>query len=168
MGDKADIVNEVRRELGLHINRELAEFLGISLRTVQRYIYDGGVSSPRDCEKLIAAVYPKNETLASRLAATIGTDLVKLGLKPPTPPPAPVAQAPRQSLLAPEPPRLPPATDAHADAVVCAVADLLEQPPAAVRHIVAAAFGRALELGVDQEGLARLLAAGRPAPPGKS
>ncbi len=147
---RAMIVHDCRRVLHLN-NRELAEFLGVSVRTIQRHMSMGGVAYDSECEKLIHAVHPRNPALAAEFAEHIGKTLPSLGLAAPHDP----RRAPAQPVLS----RL------YADAVVCAAADALGQPPAAVRKAVAAAFRRALDLGASLEELTWLLASEGELPP---
>ena len=119
--------------------RELAKLLGTSLRTVQRYAVQGGLSLPDHLKQVIVALHPKNPTLAAKVAQQAGIDLATLGIHA-----APGPQAARRE---------------HADSVLCAAADALQVMPAAARPGLAAAFARALELNVDLQGLAHLIAA---------
>ncbi len=137
------VVYDALRALN-YLQQDVAELLGISVRTVQRRSNWGFVSSA-DYELLLRALQPTNPALAAELAQATGHDLAALGLVPRPPPPRV------------EPP-LPPARLEHAEAVVCAAADAMNVVPRDARPVVAAIFERALALGVDHAALARLLA----------
>jgi hypothetical protein len=135
----------------LHLNqRTLGEFLGLSRRTIQRW--DDGRShlSTQQLVRLIAAVYPRDASLAAQLASYTGSTLEQLGItkpSPPLPPPPPAAP--------PAPPRPP----RHlTDTVVCAAAEALNVPPPAVRPWLLAAFRRAREAGLRVEDVEAALA----------
>ena len=130
--------------------RELARVLGISLRSVSRWVagQGGGPSLPHHYEALARAAYPRDRDFAAECAGMAGTTLIAMGLeRPPPPPPAPQL-----------PPPKPVVTPAQADAVVCAAADVRDVPPREVRAMVAAAFARAHELGFTTEAVAVALA----------
>ena len=142
-----ELVWQARSELNLD-NQRLADLVGSSLRTVERYNEkQGGLNDRSHNESLIHAIHPKNPELAFELAEACGTRLEALGLVPPkrTEPAPP-----------PTPPR-PAARPEHADSVVCAAADALNISPAAVRPAVAAAFAKANALGMSVEDLLQLL-----------
>jgi hypothetical protein len=128
--------------------KKLAQLIGSSLRTVERHSAQGGVSHETHVHTLAIAVYPTNPQLAAKLAGLVRTDLVQLG------PERPKVSPPEQ----PQPPPSPTPKREHVDSVLCAAADALQTTPASAKPVVAAIFGRALELGVDLSGLARLLA----------
>ena len=141
----------VRRALHL-TQAELSTVLGSSLRTVQR-MHAGRAEPSRDqYGRLVRATHPKDPALAARIAAWVNGTLEEFGIVPPTPPVPPPSAPPA------------PAVSIHAvDSVLCAAADVADLPLSLVRRILAAAFGRARELGVSVEMAADTLgAAGTP------
>ncbi|MHB8420665.1 MAG: hypothetical protein ACYDCL_21545 [Myxococcales bacterium] len=155
------LVFEARR-LVAYTNRDFAKLTGVSLRTVERYNRNFGISHSGQTHKLIAAVYPKNAELARQLAVASGTSLEALGLVPPAPA---VSAAPPAPPAPPPPAPVPEARSEHADAVLLAAAHAMNLPPEAVRPAVAAALARARDLGVSVAGLAERLSQPLPRPP---
>ena len=140
----------------LHLtNQEMAQRLGMSLRTFQRNIATGGLRDDEDVETLVRAVHPKDPALAAKLAQASGRSVEAMGLVPAATRPA----SSHDGATGCQHPILAAARSEHADAVVYAAADALEVAPGAIRAAVAAAFTRAHELGVSLETLAPLLAA---------
>jgi DNA-binding XRE family transcriptional regulator len=135
---------DARSALSLN-QRSLAEFLGISSRTVQRW--DAGRSQPVDAEwhKLARAVHPIDPELAARLAKAGRSSLDELGLGRAAPPPIDVRHL--------------------ADGVVCAAAESMDLTPRAVRPAVFAAFRRARQMRLTVEDMESALAP--PEPPRK-
>ncbi len=121
----------------------LAQELGVSKRTVQRWV--NGQSSPAQehWRRLATLVHPRDAELAARLAGIGATTIDALGLQKPAAASADPAAA-----------RI---TRAHADAIVCAAADEMDVRPRKVRRAVAAAFARAVDLGYPAEAVARAL-----------
>src|SRR5215472_479427 len=80
----------------LNVNqRELAQLLGISTRTIQRWNARQADPSFLDYQKLAQAVFPKNAALAAQLAKAGGATLESLvPLARPAPLPAPGGPAP--------------------------------------------------------------------------
>jgi hypothetical protein len=142
--DFLSLVWQARKHVA-YSNGEFAKLTGVSKRTVERHSHNGGISYTDQTHRLIAAVHPVDPQLASQLAEASGTTLAALGLK----------AAPSASDARPE----------HADSVLVAAANALNLSPEAVRPAVAAAFARALGLGVSFQGLAEHLS--RPAVSGK-
>ncbi len=138
------LVYEARRQLA-YTNRAFAELTGVSLRTVERHAHNGGIANHIQTRTLVTALHPKDPALAAELAESAGTTLAALGLEAPQ-------TEPDASLVRPE----------HADSVLVAAANALDLSPEAVRPAVAAAFSRALALGVSFAGLAEQLS--RPGP----
>ena len=104
-------------------------------------------------------MYPRNPAFTAEIAAMGGTTLEALGVLPA----APVAPSPA---LPPSPAAPPaPAVPAHADAVLCAVAERLDVSPRQLRPILAAAFARAHELRLTTEQLAQAFAQAPPNAP---
>jgi hypothetical protein len=149
-----DLVFRAWRLLGL--NQQLAaKVYGSSLRTVQRYSSDGGLTMPEHLHRLVRAVHPRDPDLAGELAKSGGTTLEALGLQT-------KVVAPGSS------PSRPKATREHAEVVLWAAANAADVSSAVVRPMIEAAFARALELDVDWPALAALLAPGaKKRPPAK-
>ena len=142
----------------LHKNhREMAEFLGISRRTMQRVISGQSSLSGGHFVAIARAVHPTNPVLAARCAQRAGTTLEALGLVAARSTPMAGNGAPEQPKPAPPHPRL-------ADSVVYVAADILDLAPRAVRPAMLAAFRRAGELGLSVEMLTRALEEPAPAP----
>jgi transcriptional regulator with XRE-family HTH domain len=127
---------------------ELGKLLGVSRRSISRWVAGGTALSAEQVSTLARAVYPANASLATKIAAHGSTTLEGLGIVQPSKPIEP-ARPP------PPPPRL-------VDVVVCAAADALDASPRAVRPAVNAAFEAAHDVGLDVEGVVRGL--GHPAP----
>jgi transcriptional regulator with XRE-family HTH domain len=146
-----ELMLQARRLLDLN-QRTLADLLGVSGRTVQRW--DAGRSSgpvPAQLHVLAAAVYEKNPELAQKIALAAGTTVDLLGLVPaPAPAPkAPVGRAVPDGVVM--------------DAIVCVAAEALQTSPSAVRPALLAAFRRAHEVGLTTAEAASLLAPPAPA-----
>lgn len=165
------LILKATRELGLSTHKEIAEFLGVSLRTVQRNSHQGGVSYPEHYSAIVQALHPRNSALAQRIADALHKTLPELGveLPPPPPPPAPVVVAPPPRpppviVLPPPPPPAPPppsskVTRAHADAVICAAAEALGVAPRDARPLVEAIFTRVRDFDINLSLIVPLLAA---------
>jgi DNA-binding transcriptional regulator YiaG len=80
---------EARHALSMN-QRMLAEFLGLSSRTVQRWDAGKGHPSPIEWHKLARATHATNPELAARLAKAGGSSLQELGFAPAEPPPVDV------------------------------------------------------------------------------
>ncbi len=125
----------------------LADLLGSSLRTVQRWEADGAPVYPDTMRKLADAVRPRDPELASQIEEWAPR---------PAPPPAPrAAPPPPPPPAAPPPPPLPPPLPASVllDSVVCAAAEAMSMAPQALRPALLAAFVRAKEAGMTVEGV---------------
>jgi hypothetical protein len=120
-------------------NKELAETLGCSRRTIQRWIArETSMVSAELCH-LAKLVHPTDAALAAELATNAHETLETLGLvRPLAPPPPPAA------------PRLPPLRQIS-HAVVCVAAEAMNLPPSALRPALYAAFRCARELGLSVE-----------------
>jgi hypothetical protein len=137
-----ELVHEARKELGLYLDGDLANFLGVSRRTVQRHANTAGIPIGDGHTQLVRALYPQNPDLALKIARPLKIDLSDL---------IAAAQA------------TPPARSAggeHAALILLAACDALDKPPREVRPVLAAIFRKARELGVDLDQLAKLLAEG--------
>jgi transcriptional regulator with XRE-family HTH domain len=150
------------RALGFE-QRQLAEFTGVSLRTVQRW--SGGGSNPgwQDITRLAAAAYRVDRDAARRLAAAVGHTPESLGIVSPAP--AALPALPGLPGPAPQAPAAAAAPSALqcvlVEAIVAAAAEALDVSPRVARPAVLAAMERAkaASLSVDD-----LLAALRPPP----
>jgi hypothetical protein len=152
------LVLEARNALFLD-NKAFAQFVGVSLRTIERHGHAHGLGDPVNRDKLVTALYPVNPGLAREFAVAAGTSVEALGLgTPPVPPPPPAPTV----IAPPPPPPIPEARPEHADSVLVAAANVNNVSPETVRPIVAAAFARASELGLAVAGLAEHLARGTP------
>ncbi len=133
---------------------ELGKKLGVSRRTITRWMRRESYPSPLEWANLARLVYPRNRDLAVQIASGLKETLVTLGIEaPPPPPPPPPAPPP--------PPPLPPTRDV-VDSIVCAAADAIDVTPRAVRPAVVAVFDRYASLGLS---LAQVLAELRPVSP---
>jgi transcriptional regulator with XRE-family HTH domain len=116
---------------------DLAQMLGASRRTGQRW--DAGQSYPSVSQltELAKAVYARDPALASEVAVSVGTTVDALGLAAPAAPAAPAA------------------IETIVDSVVCAAAEAMDALPRAVRPALMAAFARARELHLSIEDVER-------------
>ncbi len=136
----------------LHLNqRELAERLGVSRRTIVRWTARATAIGPSDMIALARLVFPHDVQLAEALALKSATTLERLGLVRPVPPPPPPLPPP-----VPSPP--PPPLARLVDIVVCAVADALDLAPRAARPALLAGITRARELGLKLDEMEQALA----------
>ncbi|MGH7434040.1 MAG: helix-turn-helix domain-containing protein [Polyangiaceae bacterium] len=153
MSDTAAFLTILARK-ALHLNqRELAEFLGAALRTVQRW--DAGQSQPArsDMAKLAAAVHPEDPALAARLAQHSGKTAEELGIHP------------KKDTPVDAPPRVAPERVAHlVSTVVCESADVLGVPPATARAALLAGLRKAAHLELTIEDLVSALGAATSTP----
>jgi hypothetical protein len=159
-------VFEAQRALSLN-NRELAQLVGSSQRTVERW--SGGGSTPYSdhITRLAVAVYPRNAEIARRLASFLGQSLESLGIEkppppPPAPPPPPVVAPPPPPVV--QPPSPSPLTPLLVEAVVAAAAEALDVSPHVARPAVLAAVERAKAAGLSLDDLLLVL---RPPAAGK-
>jgi len=135
------LLAKAQNTIGLS-QRELGDLLGVARVTVSRWYSRGGTTlTPSQLATLAKASLPHDPKLAAAFAEQAGQTLVSLGLVP-APPPPPPPPAPRPHPLV-------------VDSVVCAAADALQQPPAALRPILLAAFERAHVMGL---GVAEVIA----------
>ncbi len=133
---------EARSALSLN-QRTLAEMLGISARTVQRWDARRSEPARSDWHAMARAVHPIDAELAERLAKEGRSSLEELGLV---------------GAAAPAPPSS--AYELHhlADAVVCAAAEAIDLPPRAIRQALIAAFRRARQMRLSVEDMESALA----------
>jgi hypothetical protein len=124
--------------------KDLGRHLGVTGRTVTRWMRGGTTLAPFQARILVNLLLPVNRDLASRVAATQGETL-----------PAEVPGAPARRPLDEG------AVPLAVDAVVCAAAEALDVSPRAVRPALVAAIRRAREAGVTMEQVEAVLTAGR-------
>jgi hypothetical protein len=147
----------------LHLNQQqLADLVGSSKRTVQRWVAHRGGLYAHHVTRLAVAVHPRDPELARRLAAILGQTLESLGLVVP-PAPAPVAP-PAVAVPAPaKPPEPSPLLPLLVESVVSAAAEALDVSPRVARPAVLAAVERAKAAALTVDDL--LAALRPPAPP---
>jgi hypothetical protein len=148
--DPQQVIELVQRaQLSLCFNQEmLAEMLGSSLRTVQRWAANKSCPSDEQLRKLAVAVHPCDADLGRRIAAVVRETPESLGLVAP----AAVSTAPARPAAV---------TEMLVDSIVSAAADALDVSPRVARPALLAAMERATlaGLGVDE-----VLAVLRPSP----
>jgi hypothetical protein len=130
-----DLLIRAQQALGA-TQKELAQLLGRSRRTIIRYQARGGAGnlSMSDWHTLARAIHPRDRAMAETIATATGETLVTLGLESPTPPPRPPV-SPRDL----------------ADALVCAASEAADVSPRAMRPALVAAFERASASGFSNE-----------------
>ena len=135
----------------LHLNqRELAELIGSSERTVQRWETKRGSPHDLDVCALADAVRPHDTAIAAALDR-----LSSRPAGPVVPAPAP----PAGSAPAPAAPARPPVpTPVLVDAIVCAAAEAMALAPQVVRPALLAAFTRARDVGLSADDVVGVLA----------
>lgn len=143
------LVMEARRLLALH-DRDLAKLLNVSLRTVERYNWQGGIRGRDDAHLLATRVHPRDADLAKELLEAVGSNPVYLGLVPASPEERRAARPPGG------------VTPTEAVAVVGAAADLLGLGIEETFPAVQAAFRKAQSLGLSVEALLPALTPPRP------
>jgi hypothetical protein len=137
--------------------KDLAVAMDVSSRSVSRWINGGaGFLTPGNYHHLAHAMFPHDAAFAAEIATMGGTTLEALGLVKAPPPPAPSLAAAAVPLAPAKPEAVSPS---QADAVLCAAAETLDVSPRQLRPVLAAAFARALELGLSTASLARAFAA---------
>jgi hypothetical protein len=149
----------------LHLNQlGLAQVLGSSLRTVQRYEARRATPAVWELHRLADAVRPHDVDLASQIdewaprpAASAAPATVSTVVEP-TAPPVPPAPPP-----APAPPPVP--AGVLVDSVVCAAAEAMALSPQATRPAVLAAFARARDAGLTLDAVVAVLAPPTPVEP---
>jgi len=149
----------VHAQHALHVlQKDVAELLGVSRKTVQRWTAGHPRLTPTMLVTLTSAVHPKDPALAERIAAAYETTLEEMGVvvppAPATPPPDPTPPAPPE-----RPPRDPSAERILADALVCAAAEMADVSPRLMRPALVAALARAREARLTVEEAHALLAA---------
>jgi hypothetical protein len=135
-------------QVALHLNnRELAELLLVSRKTITRWFKKGAGIGPAHMGKLALHVYANDPALAARIRAHAEQGAARIGVPPP--PPLPVPPPP------PPPPAPPAPTRVLLDSVVCAAHDAMAASSGALRPVLRAAFGRARELGLSVDDVER-------------
>lgn len=138
----AALLTRSQHALGL-TQETLGALLGVSRTTMNRWQGGrvGGRLIPSHLVTLAGKLVPADLDLASELAVHHDETLETLGLVARAPPPVPAVVAPRVAL-----PHL-------VDSVVCAAADAVSQPPAALRPSLIAALERAQAVGLSVDEL---------------
>ncbi len=145
------------------LQRDFAQLLGISDRTMSRWLGDGqAILRPDQCMALARSVFTADPALAAEVAARGGTTLEAFGLGVPPPVATPPSPPPAAEVRPPAPAPVP-ASAALLDSIVCAGADLHGYPIGHIRAIVAVTFARAQELGLTTEAVVKGIASLEPA-----
>lgn len=144
------LLSRVQGTLRLN-QKELADLIGCSARTVIRYYKRGGHLAPVSYERLARACHPQDPALAAELATLAGKTLASLGLEPP----AVLLPSPTSTVS----PRY------LADSIVCAAAEAMQAPPNAMRPALLAGLERAAALKMSVEDVLQALRPPRPAKP---
>jgi len=135
----------LRLQTALHMNqKELANLLGLSSRTIIRYYQRGGILTPSSYARLAKALAPTDLALATYCARLSGLTLEQLGIARAPELPAPALSAVTPARPAPSPPHL-------ADSVVCAGAEAMQCTPTQMRPGLAAALERMVALDMNAE-----------------
>jgi hypothetical protein len=128
--------------LNIH-GKDLATALRVSRRTMSRWRSGPHRPSRDQLHALVRLVHPRDAALASEIAAAAGEALSTIVAAPP-PTVAPVDEL-----------------RSHVDGLVCAAAEAMNVPPAAVRPALAAAFGRARAMHMSLDAIATVLTSAR-------
>jgi hypothetical protein len=142
---------EAQRALSLNA-QQLADLVGSSKRTVERWSGGHGAPYPDHVTRLAAAVYPHDPDIARRLAAFLGSSLEGLGIERPPPPPA-APPPPPPPVVSPPSPLMP----LLVQSVVAAAAEALDVSPRAVRPAVLAAVDCAKAAGLSLDDMLAVL-----------
>jgi hypothetical protein len=135
----------LRLQTTLRMNqKELANLLGLSSRTIIRYYQRGGTLLPSSYATLAKALAPRDPALATYCARLSGLTLEQLGIAA-----APTLPAPASSAVAGARPA--PSAAHLADSVVCAGAEAMQCTPTQMRPGLAAALERMIALGMNAE-----------------
>jgi hypothetical protein len=147
-----ELLSRIQR--ALHLNqRQLADLMNCSRRTIIRYYQRGGIILPSTWANLARATCASDRELAAELAARAGQTLVGLGLEALAPP----------ATAAPTARRREPSVKHMADSVVCAAAEAMQATPQAMRAPLFAAFERAIALDMTAQDVLDALAPEKPA-----
>jgi len=131
-----------QRALGLS-QTELGSLVGVTRRTIIRWMRSGPIIPPVSLRPLVAAAHAEDPALGHALALAFGETLESMGVQ------VPPALAP----AVPPAPQSPPIAPGHlADSIVCAAAEAAGLTPQAIRPALVAAFERAaaVSLSVDE------------------
>lgn len=144
------MLRHARRSLGL-TQRQLGDELGVSHRTILRWERGRTSPVPQQILAIAGLLRPDDDTLADELLASGHVNIiVSTASTPATPIATPTGVDAAQAAL----------TAKHAiDAVVFAAAEAMDASPRAVRVGLAAAFARAVELGLAADAVATALSA---------
>ena len=132
--DTAALLAHGLRALGM-LQTELAALLGVSPKTISRWLGGGAILAPVTVATFAGAVHAKDPALAARIAAAHGHTLEELGIV--------AAPGTNRNL---------------ADAIVCAAAEVADVSPRAMRPALVAALERARETGLTIEAMHALFA----------
>lgn len=154
-----ELVTRAQLALGFS-QRQVAEAVGTSLRTVQRWSSRTAHPHVGELRALAVLVHPRDAGLASKLATVAGDTLESLGLVKPPPPPAVVE--PAASVARALPANI---TSALADSVVAAAAEVLDVSPRVARPALLAAMRRAKSTELDLDSLLSALEPAKPPAP---
>jgi hypothetical protein len=121
--------------------------VGVSPRTVQRWLSRGAGPATSQTLTIARALYPLDAALAAQFAEAGGQTLESLGLAAPRLPSAAIVSVPLRHVV---------------DAVVYAAADAGELPTRAARRAVSAALRCMSDAGVAVETVLGVLAEGEP------
>jgi transcriptional regulator with XRE-family HTH domain len=122
--------------------KEIGRHLGVSSKTVGRWMKSGTTLAPFQARLLVNLLLPVDRELAARVAATQGETLAAL-----------LPEVPARPALDEA------AVSVAVDAVVCAAAHAADVSPRVVRPALLAALRRAREAGVTVEQVEAALAA---------
>ena len=141
--DRRGLVFEAMRELGLN-QRETAELVGCSLRTVQRWSAGSWPWEPH-VARIAQEVHPRRPELAAALAQSIGGTLESLGI---------VKPAPVNVVQPPPPPRIPPQAVAYiVDGLMFRLAEELKLDREVIARTLVNAVARATHAGLSVDEL---------------
>ncbi len=144
--DALSLVLRAQRALGF-TQQEVADAIGSSLRTVQRWSSASSQPTAGHMCKLAVLVHPRDPKLAAELAERVGQTLETLGVVAPPAPRADAAAAARpQSVL-----------DALVSSVVAAAAEALDVSPRLARPALVAALRQARTVGVGLDEILSVL-----------
>lgn len=122
---------------------ELGKKLGVSRRTITRWMAEESYPKTVEWTALARLVYPHDRALAEQIASGLKETLVTLGIEAPPRPPPPPAPLP--------PPRPSPPVGDLVDSVVCAAAEAIAVTPQSIRPALVAAFDRFASVGISLE-----------------
>jgi transcriptional regulator with XRE-family HTH domain len=128
-------------QMALHLTQlELAELLGSSRRTTQRWFNKQSVPTADQLALLARHVYPVDPELAAEIAAGAGATLESLGIIERSPTPSPPPPSPLPPRAAPE---------QLVENILYAAASVMDMSPRVILPAIRAAFARAKQLDMD-------------------